>query len=60
LTRSEPPIALAPSTPIELRESFIVVSTLLTSLNLEYNLIGDGTAALREIANGRPLLTLEL
>jgi hypothetical protein len=33
----------------------------LTSLNLMYNQIGDsGTAALREIAKGRPALTLEL
>ena len=36
------------------------VNGVLTSLNLEYNQIGDGKAALREIAEGRPSLTLKL
>jgi hypothetical protein len=33
---------------------------VLTSLNLEDNQIGEGKAALREIAKGRPSLTLKL
>ena len=36
------------------------VNGVLTWLNLEYNYIGDGEAALREIAEGRPSLTLVL
>ena len=38
----------------------VEVSSVLTSLNLEYNQIGDEKAALREIAEGRPSLTLKL
>jgi hypothetical protein len=36
------------------------VNSVLTSLNLEYNNVRDGEAALREIAKDRPSLILEL
>ena len=39
---------------------YMRVSSALTSLNLKYNDIGDGKAALRKIAKDRPSLTIEL
>jgi hypothetical protein len=53
--------SLGPTEAIVLAK-LVEVSSVLTWLNLEYNQIGDGKAALRrrEIANGRHSHTLEL
>jgi hypothetical protein len=39
---------------------YVAVSGVLTSLDLRGNTLGDGEAALREIAKDRPSLTLRL
>ena len=36
------------------------VNSVLTELDLRWNKLGDGEAALREIAKDRPSLTLKL